>query len=209
VAEIGSISSPSLVQDRGVPAPRDLTWPKQTERLTLRMLADADVEALWRIRSQPDVSRWMTDLSTDLGRFTEVAGGDEALRARVLIEHEGRVVGDLMLRVEDSWAQAEVKEQGAGTKAEIGWCFDPAVQGRGLATEGVRELLRIAFAEVGLHRVVALCFADNTPSWRLMERVGMRREAYNVKDSLHRTGGWMDGMEYALLAEEWVAAQSG
>src|SRR5690349_9983349 len=139
VAEIGSIIGPSLVQDRVVPAPRDLTWPKQTERLTLRMLADADVEALWRIRSQPEVSRWMTDLSTDLGRFTEQMREPFRIAATIVVEHEGAVVGDLMLRVEDSWAQAEVKEQAVGTKAEIGWCFDPAVQGRGLATEGVRE----------------------------------------------------------------------
>ena len=49
------------------------------------------------------------------------------------------------------------------------------------------------------------CFADNAPSWRLMERVGMRREAYNVKDSLHRSGEWLDGMMYGLLADEWRA----
>jgi RimJ/RimL family protein N-acetyltransferase len=37
-----------------------------------------------------------------------------------------------------------------------------------------------------------------------MERVGMRREAHNVKDSLHRTYGWIDGYGYALLAQEWI-----
>ncbi|NYG59256.1 RimJ/RimL family protein N-acetyltransferase [Nocardioides daedukensis] len=36
-----------------------------------------------------------------------------------------------------------------------------------------------------------------------MERVGKRREAHNVKDSLHRTKGWLDNFTYALLAEEW------
>ena len=48
-----------------------------------------------------------------------------------------------------------------------------------------------------------MCFAANEPSWRLMERVGMRREAHNVKDSLHRDHGWQDGYVYALLADEW------
>ena len=41
------------------------------------------------------------------------------------------------------------------------------------------------------------------PFGRLMERLGMRREEYNVRDSLHRTGEWLDGVGYALLAEEW------
>jgi len=39
-----------------------------------------------------------------------------------------------------------------------------------------------------------------------MERIGMRREAHNVRDSLHRDHGWLDGFGYALLAEEWRAA---
>ncbi|MFL6062869.1 MAG: GNAT family N-acetyltransferase [Marmoricola sp.] len=190
-----------------MPAPRDLTWPRRTERLTLRMLVDDDVEPLWRIRSRPDVAQWMTERSLDLEKFTEGMREPFRIAATIVVEHEGVVVGDLMLRVEDSWAQTEVKEQAVGTKAEIGWCFDPAVQGRGLATEAVRELLRIAFEGVGLHRVVAICFAANTPSWKLMERVGMRREGYTVKDALHRSGEWMDGMEYALLAEEWAASQ--
>jgi RimJ/RimL family protein N-acetyltransferase len=90
-------------------------------------------------------------------------------------------------------------------QAEIGWCIDPAVQGQGYATEAVRELIRIAFEELGLRRLVAHCFAANKASWRLMERVGMRREVYTVKESLHRSGEWMDGMSYALLAEEWHA----
>ena len=47
------------------------------------------------------------------------------------------------------------------------------------------------------------CFADNEPSWRLMERVGMRRELYAVRESLHRSGAWLDGLGYALLADEW------
>jgi hypothetical protein len=31
----------------------------------------------------------------------------------------------------------------------------------------------------------------------------MRRETYTVRESLHRSGEWLDGMEYALLADEW------
>ncbi len=51
----------------------------------------------------------------------------------------------------------------------------------------------------------ANCFAATDASWRLMERVGMRREAYMVRESLHRSGEWLDGVGYALLADEWHA----
>jgi RimJ/RimL family protein N-acetyltransferase len=117
------------------------------------------------------------------------------------------VIGDLMLAIEDAWAQAEVAERARGVQAELGWTFSPSYGGRGYATEAVAELLRICFEDLGLRRVYGQCFADNVPSWRLMERLGMRRESHNVRDSLHRSGEWLDGLAYALLADEWRARQ--
>jgi len=38
---------------------------------------------------------------------------------------------------------------------------------------------------------------------RIMEKLGMRCENRGVRDSLHRDLGWIDGVVYALLAEEW------
>ena len=90
-------------------------------------------------------------------------------------------------------------------QAELGWVVDPAYAGQGLATEAARAVLRICFEDLGLRRVTAQCFADNVASWRLMERLGMRREQYTVRDSLHRSGKWMDGMAYAILGDEWQA----
>jgi RimJ/RimL family protein N-acetyltransferase len=38
-----------------------------------------------------------------------------------------------------------------------------------------------------------------------MERVGLRRETHAVRESLHRSGRWLDVVGYALLADEWPA----
>ena len=113
-----------------------------------------------------------------------------------------------MLAIEDSWAQSEVADQARGVQAELGWCLDPDHGGQGYATEAVGWLVRLCFDTLGLRRVTANCFADNTASWRLMERIGMRREIYAVRESLHRSGDWLDGMGYALLADEWRAARA-
>lgn len=56
--------------------------------------------------------------------------------------------------------------------------------------------------------MTAACFAANEASWRLMERVGMRRETHAVRESLHRSGQWLDGLGYANLAEEYHHATS-
>lgn len=105
--------------------------------------------------------------------------------------------------VESPWAQSEVAAEARDVQAELGWVIDPGHHGNGYGTEAVRALLQLCFGQLRLRRVTANCFTDNTASWRLMDRVGMRREAHTIKDSLHRSGAWLDGYNYALLVEEW------
>jgi RimJ/RimL family protein N-acetyltransferase len=81
--------------------------------------------------------------------------------------------------------------------------LDPAFGGRGYATEAVRAVIALCFGPLGLRRVHAGCVASNEASWRLMERVGMRREEFSRQTALHRSGQWVDGMNYGLLASEW------
>jgi RimJ/RimL family protein N-acetyltransferase len=183
-----------------------LPWPRTTARLTIRPVTREDFVAVWNYRRLEPVTRWMTSTSADLEPFLELMDDPDRIAKTLVVEHEGVLIGDLMLAPETPWSQAEVADRVTGVQAEIGWCLDPGFAGRGLATEAVRELIRVAFEELGFRRLVAHCFAANEPSWRLMERVGMRREAHGVKESLHRSGEWMDGLSYGLLAEEWVAA---
>lgn len=185
----------------------DVPWPVRTERLSIRPATADDAEATWDYRRVPSVAMWMTTAPTSLKEYADLFVLEGRLPKTFIMERDGSVVGDLMIAIEDPWAQAEVKDQAKGLQAELGWCLRPDAEGQGLATEGVRELFRICFEDLGLRRVVANCFTANEPSWRLMERVGMRREEHAVQDSLHRNGEWMDGYKYALLADEWRASR--
>jgi RimJ/RimL family protein N-acetyltransferase len=194
------------------PPPQDLSavdWPVRTARLTIRPMVADDVETLWQYRRIPSMYEWLGHDFSSLERFAEKMSPPESLARTRVVELDGRAVGDLDLTSSDAWAQSDVADRAKGGQAEIGWAIDPAYAGRGLATEAAAELLRICFEDLGLRRVKALCFADNEPSWRLMERLGMRREEYAVQDSLHRTKGWLDGMTYAVLADEWRARTAG
>lgn len=182
-----------------------IEWPVRTERLTLRRAAEPDLDAVWAYRRDPEVTRWLSAAPPTLAehRASFVRGGQ--LSRMILVELDGQVVGDTMIKVEDAWAQTEVTDSAKGTHAELGWTFDPAHHGRGLATEAVTALVDLSFGPLGLRRVYAVCFADNEPSWRVMERIGMRREQHLVREALHRSGEWLDSLGYALLAEEWPA----
>ena len=98
---------------------------------------------------------------------------------------------------------AEIADRAQSVQADLGWTLHPDHTGHGYATEAVRAVLRICFEDLGLRRVTADCFTANEPSWRLMERLGMRRETHTIREALHRSGEWLDGYAYALLADEW------
>jgi RimJ/RimL family protein N-acetyltransferase len=186
-----------------------VTWPVRTQRLTIRPAVPADADATWRFRRLDEVGRWITRVATSLDDYRATFVEPDRLADTLVVQLGDEVVGDLMLRVEDAWSQAEVAEQARGVQAELGWVLHPAYGGHGYATEAVRALIRICFEDLGLRRLTANCFSANDASWRLMERVGMRREMHTVRDSLHRSGEWLDGYGYALLADEWRASGPG
>jgi RimJ/RimL family protein N-acetyltransferase len=63
-----------------------------------------------------------------------------------------------------------------------------------------------AFLSLDLHRLQATTTNANTASWRVMERLGMRREAC-LREAEFRDGQWLDTLIYGLLADEWLTAQ--
>ncbi|MDQ1738790.1 MAG: hypothetical protein QOE53_442 [Pseudonocardiales bacterium] len=184
-------------------------WPVRTARLQLRAAVAGDAETTWAYRQREAVGHWLTSAAGTFEEYRAMFTDPPRLAKTILAELDGAVIGDLMIAVEDAWAQAEVAEQARGVQAELGWVFHPDYSGRGYATEAVRELIQLCFTDLGLRRVTANCFAGNEASWRLMERVGMRRELYTVRESLHRSGAWLDGLGYALLADEWTPPTAG
>ena len=173
-----------------------------TERLTLRPAREDDAEPTWRFRRQESVGRWLTAVPHSLEDYRAMFEEPDRLATTLIVERDGEVIGDLMLKIEDAWAQTEVAPRARGVQAELGWVLDPAHAGHGYETEAVRGLLRLCFDELDLRRVVARCFSDNEVSWRLMERLGMRRELHAVRESLDRSGEWLDVYGYAMLASE-------
>lgn len=181
----------------------DVAWPVSTARLTLRRARVDDADAVLSYRCLPGVSEWIGVPPED---FPTRFAAPERLDVLLVVERAGGIIGDLMVKIADAWAPANLASQARDVQAELGWSLRPDETGKGYATEAVEAVLRICFEDLGLRRVTASCFVANTASYRLMERVGMRRESRTVKDALHPSGEWMDGYSYALLAEEWRRA---
>lgn len=173
--------------------------PIRTDRLTLRPFAESDLEALLSYYSRSDVARhlltrpWAAeDGRAVIAKRMQGLGLETPGRAlAVIVEHEGRVVGDVSL-----WATDET-----GAKGEVGWVFHPDATGKGFATEAATAVLELGFGRYGMHRVVAQLDARNAASAALCERLGMRLEATQRQDCWSK-GEWTDSFVYAALASD-------
>jgi RimJ/RimL family protein N-acetyltransferase len=181
------------------------SYPCATARLTLRPYEEGDLTALHDMFGRADVCRYLLWEPMDLDqarallerrvRQTRIESDGDAILLAAVEAATGRTVGELMLRL----------VSGEHRQGEIGWSLHPDVQGRGLATEGAREVLRLGFGEMGLHRIVAKTDPRNVASLRVMERLGMRREAQFVDSELLK-GEWVGEVVCALLETEWRAS---
>lgn len=166
----------------------------ETPRLILRPITAADGPAILRYMSDPVVTRWLPEGRLDEAQaqaFAQKNAGRSATNVAVVERASGQLVGHMPFH---SWF-------GHATH-EVGWVFGSAHQGRGYATEAARALTDFAFGPLGCHRLVATCQPENIASWRVMEKLGMRREAHFRQALRQESGQWWDEYFYALLAHE-------
>jgi RimJ/RimL family protein N-acetyltransferase len=177
-------------------------WPLETERLVLRPYVRTDLEAYLAVRSQPEVVRYLYDEPLTLERArqkldrligsTALAAEDDWLAAAIVVRDSGDYVGDVAFH----WVSVEHRT------GEVGFVVDPEHQGLGYATEAARAMVDWGFGTFGLHRVIGRTEARNTASARVLERLGMRREAHLVENEWVK-GEWQSELVYAILDREW------
>lgn len=88
-----------------------------------------------------------------------------------------------------------------------GYWVDSRVAGHGIIPTALALVVDHAFRAGGLHRIEVNIRPENTPSRRVVEKLGFREEALHQR-YLHIDGAWRDHIGYALTAEE-VAGEGG
>lgn len=182
----------------------DPTLPLRTGRLLLRPFVDEDLDAFHAMFSSKEVVRYLyweprtLDESREalerVKTMTSFEGDAPGIRLAAVLPESGTVVGDISLR-----KVTEEHRQG-----EVGYVIHPDHQGRGYATEGTAALIEVGFRDLGMHRIRASADARNLGSVRVMEHLGMRREALFVENEFVK-GEWSSEVVYAILASEWQA----
>lgn len=179
-------------------------YPLRTERLLIRPFTLDDLDAMTDLYSRPDVVRYLYqdvwDRETARQKLVERQDwtrlDDQHSNLLLAVEHPGTgaLLGDVLLE----WRSRD------HAQGEVGYVLHPDHAGHGFATEAAREMLRLGFDELGLHRIVGRADARNAGSVRVLERLGMRREAL-LRENEFVKGEWCDEAVLAMLRREWDA----
>ena len=164
----------------------------------MRQIGPADFRDLREYWADPEVGRYawgpLSDeqIAAQIDDHTGGEPGGPGVPLFLAVVLNGKVIGDVPLTVTDPYAR----------QGTIGFTFNPRFTGRGYATRAVAAALGFGFVQLGLHRIDATTDVRTERSWRLMERVGMRREAHFVHCG-NRNDEWVDDYVYAMLDSEW------
>lgn len=172
----------------------------ETPRLRLRAMIPSDAPAVFAYMSDPHVTAFLPEGTLDekaSHAFVQQHSGEDAKDVAVVEKANGQMIGHMAFH---PWF-------GLATY-EIGWAFSRGAQGKGYATEAANALLTYSFETLKAHRVIATCQPENTASWRVAEKLGMRREAHFRSALYQPSGVWWDEYFYAVLAEEYEARRS-
>ena len=163
----------------------------RTERLTVRKFQPSDGDNLAEILTDKDVTYFEPyDTFTHEAAVAEAAKFSESSEF-FAVALEDKVIGKIYF---------SKREYGT---YEIGYTFSGKYQGNGYASESVGAFIGYALNNMGVRRIIAEVDVRNERSYKLCERLGMRREAEFKQVYPSKEGGYNDFYIYAILKEEY------
>jgi ribosomal-protein-alanine N-acetyltransferase len=174
-----------------------------TQRLELRPIEAADVDALWPYVSDPELPRFMSwEVHRDRSETVHFVSMVMATRRETTgyvwtMRLDGALIGLIglegVVRVMRAWRQ---------DRAELGYWCGATHRNQGMVTEAAREVIRFGFEELGLHKIAVGCVADNQASRRVIEKLGFRFVG-TERDHFFRFGRWWDHLAFEMLVHDW------
>lgn len=171
-----------------------------TPRLTLRPFRAEDADDLFAYLSDERVYRFEPGEPLDHDGAAIMAADLARSQAFWAVEltDEGKVIGQVYFE--------QTKPEHL-MNWELGYILSPAYQGNGYASEAAAAVVAYGFRSLQAHRISAHCNPENTASWKLLERIGFRREGWQRRDNFFRRDDqgqpvWIDTLVYARLSGE-------
>ena len=169
-------------------------WEISSERLLIRPMRVEDAANWHRVRGAAPFDPLNRPVEESIALITAMqnraAPDSDGWQQFAVLGPEERYVGDLGIRFSPPW----------NATCEIGFAIDPALRGRGLASEATGAMVARLFT-AGRRRLVAITDSRNRPAQRVLERNWFRLEGRFV-ESWREGDNWYDELSYARLAKD-------
>jgi RimJ/RimL family protein N-acetyltransferase len=174
----------------------------QSDRLILQPIKAEDAEAIFGYRSNAIINQfqgWIPATIDDVHDFIRnkvsvvIDQPDTWFQLVIVKKDNGELIGDIGIHFLES----------ESLQVEIGFTLNCEQHGKGFATEALTRILNFLFRKLNKHRVIASIDPRNEKSIKVVERLGMRKEAH-FRKSLWINNEWVDDLIYAILKEEWL-----
>ena len=169
----------------------------KTERLVLRQMNDADSEALFRLRSNPEIMRHFDsplmqsseEARLFIERINAMFNANEGIQWTISLLSDSKTIGTITI-----WKIDKQHHRG-----EVGYLLDTAYQRQGLMREALAAVLEYGFDTLQIHSMEANVNVDNSASMNLLKRCGFVQEAY-FRENFYFNGKFLDTAVYCRLS---------
>ncbi|MGE0528891.1 MAG: GNAT family N-acetyltransferase [Bdellovibrionales bacterium] len=167
-----------------------------TNRLVLRNYKTEDGARVHIYAADPDFSRyeiWGPNTLEDSHKFVADMAQQSETHPRykfdlaICLKDSGLLIGGCGVRRETELSQV----------ANLGWAVNPEFQCKGYATEAALALIEFGFQRLNLSVIYATCDTRNAPSYKVMEKLGMKRVGF-IKGAQEVKGHVRDSYRYEL-----------
>lgn len=171
----------------------------KTDRLLLRKFNINDAEAIFSAWTSDErvakYTSWYAHKSIgDTRAYVEyMASKTELSDYNWVIESDNKIIGSINVCHSDE--QLEI--------AGIAYVLAYDYWGKGYMTEAARAVIKFLFNEVNYRKIIAGCDSENVGSSKVMEKVGMKREAVLREHIKRKDGTWGNDFQYGLLKREF------
>jgi ribosomal-protein-alanine N-acetyltransferase len=167
-----------------------------TDRLVLRKTTMNDVEAVFFLRSEPELQKYIDrdpaqsvdEAKAFIQLITDNLDNNVGVSWAITLKDEDAMIGSIAIWRIDK----------GNYRAEIGYVLHPAYQGKGLMHEAMQTIIDYGFREMKLHSLEANINPDNLASQKVLERAGFVKEAY-FRENYYYNGKFIDSAIYSLL----------
>jgi len=173
----------------------------ETERLTLQLHEEADVDNLFILRSDPEVMTYMDsapaqDKSVVLNRIREIRQDfkdQKGINWTIKLKNSDEAIGYMSL-----W-----KIDHSNHRVELGYALKKEHWRKGISYEAAQRVIDFAFKDLKAHSIMANINPDNKNSEALLLKLGFRQEAY-FREDYHFDGKFLDSAIFCLLVSDWL-----